>query len=234
MLAVLNEQEENMAMTTPEAALFDADKYADARLRTPEMLGKKTGVFLNLSRFITVDMEEGVHEIFVREEQAATFTSEGYADKDVNFKKDFIGWKITKSHQPNYEGFLAGFPRITDPDGRYKDCLHMWENNSSVMDATYAIPLTAIKGLYVFSKLRTDLMVDLDELAMGDVGSRYEIPMIRNKKTGEVHYRDAEYEDIENIVESMNELPVCVFGVGRIHRTHRVVDDEFLKNLLDD
>lgn len=226
-----------MSETAPE--LFDSKTYVkDKRYLIPELLGRQANQFLGTSRFVHIDLADGPVETYtpVDDESEGDFRSPGYGE-DSDFK--FNGWVPSdfykedgKSH---FQAYLVGFPRLILDDDKPRDCLHIWGNNSDIFAYNFAIHLGAISGLFVYSELRTRLQIDLDELAFGDVASRYEIPLLRNKKTGEEYYRDASFEDIERIIEEIDEKPTRVvsdFASGNLN-DFKIAPDSHLKSLLD-
>ncbi len=211
MLAFISVDIDYMIMSENENVLFDPSSFEDARLEIPETLGKKRGEFLDMTRYVSVVPIETERIPFELRDTKTDFTSVDYAE-GTTFEEDFQYWKPGVSPSKHYEGFLAGFPRILGPDRHAYDCLHIWQNNSDVLNSSYAIPLIAIHGLFVFSKFRTDLEADLCEIAFGDTSSRYEVPLLRHKTSGEIHYRDASADDIEEVIKSTPDYPIKVYG----------------------
>lgn len=195
----------------PEQGLFDDGEYITRPTYIlPELLGKEPNQFVNAARWI-------VMEVSADEAYYPTFSEIGiscpeYAES-TNFEKHFSHWERTTATRSIIEGYIAGFPRLNLEDGTKIDTLHYWVNNSDVLGETLAVPLDCVKGLVIYSKLRTRLEMDLDEQAM-DADSVFEVPLLREKKTGEMIFRTADTDDIARVIDEMDEVPTCVPGVA--------------------
>ncbi|MEI9913776.1 MAG: hypothetical protein WDN66_02110 [Candidatus Saccharibacteria bacterium] len=100
------------------------------------------------------------------------FRSEDYA-QGPRYGDLFTNWSRSEQQRDDLEGYLVGFPRLLNAADRVVDCLHIWMDNSSITDESYAIPLLSIEGLYVYSKTYSLLMEELDELAQGGRSPRW-------------------------------------------------------------
>lgn len=205
-------------MTYQEAALFEAGHYeTDPRLNLPEILGRNRGDFFNQKRLVMLQIEPST-VVYQPAEQPCGLSSIDYASGDTNFHDDFKQWTEatvpTEYTEGHFEGFLAGFPSIVDETSKSPiHCVHVWENNSSVLDITFAVPLRSLRALYLRSWQRTQIRIDMDEVAMGDSTSRFEIPTHRNRESGELFYRRATWDDLAAIFEQSDEADIQVIGV---------------------
>ncbi len=213
-------------------ALFDRDQFiTDKKLTIPDALGRTAGIFLSSPRYVDVVLMANSDISYEPGERDADFVANDYA-QGTHFEGDFRNWIPQGIARTEYSGYLAGFPRIKDKDGNGVDCIHIWGNNSDVFGDTYAFPLRSLATLAVYSQLITRLQTELDELSMG-AESRYQTPVLRDKNTGQVHYRDATGDDIEEVIEAPENAPVLVYGEMQPQKSYKIVDSEALKHLLD-
>ena len=208
----------------------------DPRLGIPEFLGKQAGEFIDASRLVRVFVPEG-ESVMQLGNQVSEFTSTDYT-KGSRFQGSFTLWSRgpAQAEDREFQGYLAGFPRLTDREGGQVDCLHLWMNNSDVVPDTYAIPLLSISGLYIYSKMRTDLESELDELAMESTTPRWEVPLLRDRKTKEMYFRPANANDISRVIEEVNEAPILLYGgsKGKVNPYRTLLDKEDVLKLLED
>jgi hypothetical protein len=217
-------------MTSQERALFDANEYGegdDPRILIPEATGSEVGTFFRNPRFVKVYLETGTN-IFLPD-NGGELASDGYA-KDSEYEEDFAQWSTVGSSLVERDGYLAGFPALLTPDENVIKCLHLWSHNSDIFSETYALPLLALTGLLVYSRQQTKLLMELDELSMG-AESRYQIPLLRQKTSGDMIYRDAEPEDIVDAIEKLDDAPTLIYGTHGSLNAFRMLPEEQLTEL---
>src|SRR5665213_279320 len=220
-----------------EAAILD--RYVqteDERLDIPERLGRSIGTFMGLTRLCEAVIESGQQLVFRPGNIDDTFRSPDYTD-GTNIGGRFNNWSVETSTLSLFTGYLVGFPRIRIANDRYVDCLHMWGDSTEPRTETYAIPLASVSGLLIYSSLRTRLDIEIDEQQSGKP-PRYEILVnLRDKRTQEELYRDAEERDIDRLIAEIDEPAAIVYGdFHELESTRRVaeIEDEVCLHLLDD
>jgi hypothetical protein len=207
-------------MATPEeVTLFDPTPYADVRLALPEKLGRATGDYMGLTRYVELVLERSR---FVAEpcpdpsdfvtiingerspdiEVPVAYTSSTYA-ADSDFDERFTVWQPSAA-QDVVCAYLVGFPVLHGKDGSVNRTLHYWSRDESVFDDTKAVALTSIRKLTVFSQQYTDLMVELEHLAEGNE-PQYGVPLLINRKSNEIVWRSAEHPDLLSVLDLLEE-----------------------------
>jgi len=211
-------------MVKPEKALFDSSEYAhgaDGRLLIPERLGSYIGEFLDpnrvrYARIFLTDLKNTLYipgeddELEQEEGTGDVFRSPDYAN-GTSYRGDFNYWDKVVTPQNEIYGYLVGFPRLRENDQRNIDCLHCWENDSDIFNRTMAVPLLGVRGLFLYSKFRTRLQLEIDHLSDSSV-PEYEVPLLRNKNTGETYYRDATLTDIQELIDGMEHRLSVIYG----------------------
>lgn len=193
--------------------LFDVDPLIVDQFRIPSLLGKQMGEFMNTTRWVTLELVDETGVLFGSELDLdpPEYISPEYA-KGTNFEDEFQSWLQMRADNAEYRGYLVGFPQIIATDDQSViNCAHIWFNNSDIL-GTIAVPLSNLKNMYVHSRLRTHLQIELDELGEG-ASPRFEVPIARDKKTQELYFRDATFDDIEAVLKDISdEEAIAVLG----------------------
>lgn len=190
-------------MSSEETGLFDSEPYETNKPHPlHETLGVVPNQFVNASRMVTLELVKPPVSVFTPSESPEPrYTSKGYAEES-RFENGFRNWEtIYPPRNEPYTAYLGGFPRLQAEDGTNIDCLHVWLLNSDVYAENYAIPFTALRGLFLHSKFQALLEAQIEELGHGDVQPLYEIPLLRDRISGETITVPASQEVLQEMVE---------------------------------
>lgn len=215
--------------------LFNGREYIeDLRFVLPEILGKAPNQFVNAARWIVMELHNP--EAFYPTSSETEIRSPEYAEAADLEDDDFAYWESRNMHNTLINGYLAGFPRLYLADGTRLDCLHYWGLNSDIFAENWAVPLSIIKGLVIYSKTRTRLQMDLEEQGMGE-RSIFEVPILRDTRTGDLIHRRATIDDIEKVIKDLDETeyPTQIHGINRpeVIKSVQLVDPHEASALLD-
>lgn len=110
-----------------------------------------------------------------------------------------------------YEGFLWGVPTVIIDDAEVPS-LHLFTDYSDIRTSDVLIPLVGIAELFKHDVRFAALTAEQHELGYACDSKRYEIPLYRDKKTGEVVYKNATSEDIGRIIGELGLKPTMLYG----------------------
>lgn len=109
-----------------------------------------------------------------------------------------------------YEGFLWGVPTLKVDDAEVPS-VHLFSDYTDLYTSDVLIPLTGIAELFRHDARFAALTAELHELGFSSDSKRYEVPLYRDKKTGEVVYKNASSADIERIIGDLSLRPTLLF-----------------------
>jgi hypothetical protein len=195
-----------MNVSEAEHALFSADRYLSPHARIPQLMGAAPNAFSAETQYVKLTAAAGF-PYYRPAGSSVGYDANEYAT-GTEYEDDFKHWVPASdklSARQEYVGYLAGFPEITKPWGDRELTIHMWFFNASILDDTIAVPLVAVKSLYKYSSFRRSLVVDLDEMSMGDTESMHEIT-VRNVRTNVSQTRWAVGEDLQHLIAMSEKL----------------------------
>jgi len=227
-------------MNVPHEQTSAAQSVPELSLAT--ILGRQPGEFTDTTRYATVVLKPGIHVEYVPSDmdidERPAYTSPGYG-KSVRSDVDFEWWQQQNmpvaSGQNRENGYIAGFPLITGPNGEPVEALHLYLNNTDIFDASIAIPTLSIESLFVYTKAYTSLKIELENMADNGqmVSQRFQVPLLRDTRTEETVWAAASEEEIEDALARIEPMSVLAYSTTNQSAGFRDATPEEIQHLLD-
>ncbi|NBU33644.1 hypothetical protein EB118_00885 [bacterium] len=135
----------------------------------------------------------------------------------ITYEDESLGehelYTVSSDTRTLYEGFLWGIPTIKVQETEVP-AIHLFGNYTDIYGSDMVIPLANIAELFRHDKTFATLTAELHELDEMNVGTTYQVPLLKNKRTGEVMYRDAKAADVERVIGELGLKPTLVYSVG--------------------